>query len=125
MGMFDCVQILWEGAPDTIDKKFQYQTKSMPGYPSMTSYLILENGMLGYKQVQIDYVPEEERPRFGTPEWDTIPFARMEGMCRLTEIGIVTLQNFNGTIFFYAGDSQQFVAHFVNGCVQEIADAND
>ena len=94
MGMFNSIKILCP-LPDTEEKwiqesaktSFRFQTKSIEP-KNMDLYTITEDGRLIHHQVQWVEVPENERPYYGTPEWESDPgIYRFMGCMKSIPIG--------------------------------------
>ena len=67
MGLFD--EVLMEyPMPDPEIQDSVFQTKSM--YNAMENYTVTSGGQLILHKCHYEEVPEEERPYFGTPEWE-------------------------------------------------------
>jgi hypothetical protein len=74
MGMFDEVVCKYP-LPGTTETDFQ--TKSFDNM--MFKYTITEDGRLLEETHEYDVVPEEERPYYGKPEWETNPIVSIFG----------------------------------------------
>ena len=114
MGMFDyvrCEAPLPDGKPDT-----EFQTKDFPE-PYMETYTITSAGRLVHRAMRYEFVPEEERPYWGKPEWlredGTPSLFQMAGMMRGIPTGDVDM-NWHGWLNFY-GDDREFNAKFTDG----------
>ena len=129
MGMFDeirCECLL----PDSIVQDHVFQTKSLERV--MDSYTITRDGRLILHEVRYEQVPEEERPHYGTPEWDH-PLMRLLGLVRSVPVGDVEVP-YHGYIVFYTsiGDPPdyewfEYRAKFTDGRLVELirSDKND
>lgn len=122
MGMFDyvrCEYPLPDGAP--VDG---YQTKDAECWPAMDSYTITAEGRLIHHVDRYEYVPEEERPMYGTPAWEHGGLARLCGMVRRVPVGDEEVP-FHGALRFYqeSSDGQwwNFVALFKRGELIELS----
>lgn len=82
MGMFDTVTV--EGALPDGRRGAHLQTKSLEC--AGTSYTLAADGRLWRHDGFAEVVPDEERPAFGTPQWDK-PFYRLFGSLRFVETG--------------------------------------
>jgi hypothetical protein len=125
MGLFDEIQCEYP-LPDPAVQKEIFQTKRLDC--SMDRYTITADGRLILHKTRYELVPEEERPSYGTPEWETSPFTRFLGSLRVVPEGDVELV-YHGDIEFYtpiggAGDDEpewfEFQARFTEGRLQWI-----
>jgi hypothetical protein len=78
MGLYDNVKCEYKlpGATNEVQKDV-FQTKDLGSM--MDSYTITEDGELLQSIREYYEVPEEERPNYGTPEWDSKPYSRLLG----------------------------------------------
>lgn len=128
MGMFDwivCEYPLPELPDDTyFDEAFQ--TKSLDCH--LDHYTITKEGTLILHSTEMVGVPEEERPYYGTPDWNRSEFLRLCGSYKSIPTGDVIV-DLTDTIRFYtsAGDYDdksfiwyEWVATFKNGKLVDI-----
>ncbi len=123
MGMFD--EILCEyPLPDEVVQGEIFQTKSFECL--LDRYTITRNGRLILHQVRYETVPEEERPFYGKPEWETKPFVRSLDCMRSVPIGDVEVSYHEDIIFYTSiGDGPEhqwfeYRARFTEGRLQWI-----
>lgn len=121
MGMYDELRCEYP-LPDGIVQDKWFQTKSFDC--ALDRYTITRDGRLILHQVRYEAVPEEERPYYGTPKWETMPFARMIGSLRSIPVGDIELP-FHGDVIFYTsmGDGPdrerfEYRARFTEGRLQ-------
>jgi len=78
MGLYDDVKCKYKlpGAPRIVQNDV-FQTKDLECM--MCSYTITEDGELIYHIYEYYEVPEEDRPHYGTPEWDDKPLTKLIG----------------------------------------------
>lgn len=81
MGMYDDVVCNYP-LPGT--NEIEFQTKSFENM--LFKYTITEDGKLLEETYQLDVVPEEERPYYGKPEWETNPLLRVCGSLKRVNI---------------------------------------
>src|SRR5919199_863327 len=96
MGLFDEITCKYP-LPDPVVQDEIFQTKSFD--PIMDRYTITEDGRLILHSVRYESVPEEERPYYGTPEWDK-PLGQLIGFMRSVPTGDVEIP-YHGDIVFY------------------------
>ena len=123
MGMFDELHCEFP-LPDAVVQNKEFQTKSFECL--LDRYTITSDGRLILHQVEYEPVPEEERPHYGTPEWEKNPLAQIMGSLRSVPIGDVEIP-FHGDVIFYTSlgngpDSERFEyrARFTEGQLQWI-----
>ena len=131
MGMFDYIIVefpLPDSAPDWIKETTIWQSKGTPAQ-LMETYVITKEGRLIHRSVRYEAVPEEERPYWGKPEWDTSALARFCGMMTSVSTGDVDI-NYHGDLYISAMTNllpYKFyccVVRFNNGVVQYIKEEN-
>lgn len=99
MGLYDDVECKYKlpEAPDVVQNDV-FQTKDLGSM--MDSYTITEDGELLRSIREYYEVPEEERPKYGTPEWDSKPYSRLLG-----SMGSKFIENrkidYHGIIYIY------------------------
>ena len=109
-----------------------WQTKDLENL--LDRYTITADGRLVLHQVRYDDVPQEERPLYGTPEWDR-PFGRWIGSLRSVPVGDEEVPH-HGDVHFYdafrikGGEGRvwiEFRARFTEGRVSriEVEDVRD
>ena len=74
-----------------------FQTKSLEC--CLNNYTITADGLLILHKVRGERVPEEERPYYGTPEWDNLR-CRVAGSIRTVPVGDEEIA-YHGDIHFY------------------------
>lgn len=124
MGMYDEIHVDYPLPGDPPYKDFQ--TKDLDC--TMGSYTITAGGRLIEHTYVLDFVPEEERPFFGKPEWEH-PFMRMCGCLKREETGDVDT-NYHGLLIFYTGkwsnelqkhlDWYEYRAKFTDGTLVDV-----
>jgi hypothetical protein len=119
MGMFDYlhVEISLPGCPPDFN---EFQTKDLDCL--MDHYYLKDDGKLYFEKRIYEDVPEEDRPYFGTADWES-PIGKNVGSFRLKEktlqVHYITAEISFGTIDFnnqWIG----YLAKFVNGELQWI-----
>lgn len=108
--------------PDLQDHVFQ--TKAFEGL--LDRYTITRDGRLILHEVAYEFVPEEDRPYYGTPRWNS-PWGHWEGAFQPVPMGDVEI-SYHGDLEFFAFISSnhsppQFVGYlatFSRGRLQEI-----
>jgi len=127
MGMFDEILCEWP-LPDPEVQDHVFQTKDLLNM--LDRYTITKEGRLIWHRTRLENVPEEERPYWGTPDWES-PIMRLAGMYRSVPVGDVDL-NHHGYLDFYTsrgkpdteGDSDYqwygYRAKFTDGVVVSI-----
>ena len=120
MGMFDELKCEYK-LPDPVVQEETFQTKSFDCL--LDSYTITRDGRLIHHQVRYESVPEEERPCYGTSEWEQSEFAHLIGSLKAVPIGDVEIP-YHGDVYFYTsigsretGDYEwfEYQARFTNG----------
>lgn len=91
MGMFDYVKCEYPlpDAPNSVSS-INFQTKSFgdgfdTGY--MDNYTITSSGTLVLHKVTYELVPEEKRPYYGKPIWNSSPIYQLMGCMKTISIG--------------------------------------
>jgi hypothetical protein len=112
--------------PDGAVHDGKFQTKELDRL--MENYTITSDGRLVLHSVRKEFIPEEERPYYGTEEWDESPMAKLFGCVRSIPIGDVEI-DFHGDLHLigeYNGDEyRRFVARFSYGKLDYIKEIND
>jgi hypothetical protein len=101
MGMFDTIKCEYP-LPDAEDGG-EFQTKSFgDGFVGgfMDDYTITKEGRLIYHKTTYETVPEEERPYFGTPEWEKNPLLQVCGCMRPVHIEDIDME-YHGYVNMY------------------------
>ncbi|MBA3601126.1 MAG: hypothetical protein H0W45_07760 [Acidobacteria bacterium] len=96
MGMFDYLKCEYT-LPDSIAQNESFQTKSLDKV--LGNYTITADGRLILHAVRYEFVPEEERPYYGKPEWEK-PFGKICGSLTNIPTGAVEIA-YHGDIRFY------------------------
>ena len=121
MGMFD--DITCEKELPGLTEKIAFQTKDTPAQ-YLEPYAITEAGRLVHILRECHDVPENERPLYGTPEFD-MPgsMSKLFGSVKWVKIGEEDL-NYHGWLNFYGNDSKgewwEFNAKFTDGVMVEV-----
>jgi hypothetical protein len=110
--------------PDTAFQDHVFQTKAFDGL--MDRYTISRDGRLILHAVAHEFVPAEERPNFGTPEWNS-PWGHWEGAFRPVPVGDEEIP-YHGDLEFFAficsthGAPQllEYRATFIRGRLRKI-----
>ena len=123
MGLFDEIRCHYP-VPDPEVQDQIFQTKSLD--TGLDRYTMTRDGRLILHQVRYESVPEEERPYYGTPEWESSPVARSFGYMRAVPVGDVEIPH-HGDIIVYTsireGQSHkrfEYRVRFTEGRVQWI-----
>ena len=96
--MFDSIRV--EAAlPDPAYQDRTFQTKSLDC--TLSDYTITRDGNLVVRQVELEAIPSEELPDYGTAAWERGGVARFAGRMRTKSVQLVTLDDFHGDIVFY------------------------
>lgn len=122
MGMYDSVicEKPLPGWPEGVEPNLQ--TKSLDC--NLDTYTITAEGKLLQKTCDYEQVPEEERPYYGKPEWDS-PLGKFMGSIRPVNERTIEVP-FHGDITFYDYLEGQPVpwyeyrARFTNGTLESI-----
>lgn len=124
MGMFDTVRVEYP-FPDASFQDAEFQTKDLEC--RMESYTITAEGQLVLHESHLEFVPDEQRPNYGTPEWGRGGFYQAMGMFNQVADGDVMLTDMHGDIYLSASrgrgkDWQYFRwrVRFTHGKVEEI-----
>ena len=97
MGMFDNLRIE-APLPDPELQDRTFQTKSLEC--CLSDYTITHDGRLVLRHVEWEVTPEEERPFYGTEQWQHGGLFQICGMLREVSSREVTLHDFHGDIVF-------------------------
>jgi hypothetical protein len=99
MGLYDDVKCQYKlpGATNEVQKDV-FQTKDLGSM--MDSYTITEDGKLLQSIREYYEVPEEERPYYGTPEWEENQFKKLVGSMESKFIEDRKI-NHHGIIYIY------------------------
>lgn len=123
MGMFDELRCEFP-LPDAVVQNEVFQTKGLECL--LDRYTITSDGRLILHQVRYEAVPEEERPYYGTPEWERGGLVRSLGCMRAVPVGDVELP-FHGDLVFYTSRGTgpdmewfEYQARFTEGKLQWI-----
>ena len=99
MSMFDNIQCEYP-LPDTgypVSPGHTFQTKSLGR--ALDEYTITADGRLILNKVRWESVPDEERPYYGTPEWENV-WAKLAGSLRTVPVGDEEVL-YHGDVYFY------------------------
>ena len=129
--MFDNISVKYK-LPDPEAQDLEFQSKDTDRQ-ALDNYEITEQGRLMYEAYDVETVPEEERPNYGKPEYETSPLAKFCGMIRhVNQHWLDT--NFHGFITFYAGIGRhgedgykwfEYKAKFTDGNLVELTKIED
>ena len=126
MGLYDNVKCKYKlpGATKEVQND-TFQTKDLGS--TMDHYTITEEGELVNHVYEYYEVPEEERPNYGTPEWDSNPYSKLLGSMRSKFIENRKI-NYHGVISIYtiADDDEwwEYEIKFTDGKVVDIRRIN-
>lgn len=132
MGMFDyllCEYSLPDTAPKWINETTLWQTKDTDAQ-YMEYYTITKEGRLIHHSVIYENVPENERPNWGKPEWETSKISQLLGCIRSVPIGDVDT-NYHGDLHIGAMTEKQpyefydLIIRFTNGNVEWIKEVKE
>jgi hypothetical protein len=98
MGMFDEIKCKYP-LPDPEVQNKTFQTKHFENL--MDWYSIDEEGRLIYHKASFDIVPEEERPYWGTAEWELKPIVRAFGSMKRIPEEDVFMEDFGDVLRMY------------------------
>lgn len=100
MGLFDEIRCEYPlpGSGYRLAPGHTFKTKSLGG--ALDNYTITADGRLILYKVRWERVPEEERPYYGTPEWEENPRLRVLGSIRTVPVGDEEIPH-HGDIYFY------------------------
>ena len=79
MGMFDWLKCEYP-LPKKMEGVSLYQTKSFTNL--MEQYRISEDGSLYHTPCLLEFVEEQDRPNYGTKEWDENPLTKLIGLAK-------------------------------------------
>lgn len=121
MGLYDLLRCEYD-LPGPRPPSGVFQTKSLER--GLQEYTLTADGRLLWHYTYFEPVPEEERPNWGTPEWDK-PLGKLAGAQRPVHRGDVELP-YHGDIYFYEtleqpdGQRQwlEYQARFTHGRVE-------
>jgi hypothetical protein len=132
MGMFDylkCKYPLPESAPSWVTSETEFQTKDTDAQ-YLEYYTITEEGRLIHHGVRYETVPEEDRPYYGKPEWETLSLFRLAGSIGSVPTGDIVIE-YHGDLNIYAMNTEkqpyefyECVVRFNNGIVQYIKEVD-
>ena len=127
MGMFDNIIVKYplpNTVPDWVNENTIWQTKDTDSQ-SLDTYVITKEGKLIHQTVKYESVPEEKRPYWGTPEWETGSFAKFCGSMKSVSTGDIDVE-YHGDMHISAMTEHQpykfcnCTVRFNNGRVQYI-----
>ncbi|MCP9496842.1 MAG: hypothetical protein MSG64_20590 [Pyrinomonadaceae bacterium MAG19_C2-C3] len=107
MGMFDELRCEYP-LPDAAVQDAVFQTKSFDR--AMTCYTITADGRLVEHTARFVSVPEEERPYYGKPEWES-PVMRIAGSMKKVSTGDEEVP-YHRDVYFYTSLSEQQTESF-------------
>lgn len=96
-----------------------FQTKNL--LCLMEQYLITEDGYLIRHKQTWEVVPEEERPYYGTPNWDKGGLFRARGMFRTSNIEEIVIA-YHGDVWLlkHLDEPIEYRVRFTNGKVESV-----
>jgi hypothetical protein len=130
--MFDyllCEYPLPDTAPKWITEKTLWQTKDTDAQ-YMENYTITKEGRLIHHSVLYENVPENERPYWGKPEWETSKVLQLCGCIRSVPNGDIDT-NHHGDLHIGAMSGSQpyvfydLIVRFTNGRVEWIKEVKE
>lgn len=100
MGVYDTL-ICEASLPDDFDPEgeVEFQTKDLE--QAFQTYRITADGRLLWHKTMLRSVPPEQRPYWGTSEWEQSPLYPLIGSLEEISQGWQVLEEFTGTIRFY------------------------
>jgi hypothetical protein len=123
MGLYDELTCHYP-LPDSAVQAEVFQTKSLGR--AMDQYAITRDGRLILHEARYETVPEEERPLYGTPEWENRPWLQLLGSMTRVPVGNREIP-YHGHLLFYTylgerpdGETFEYLAKFTDGRVEEI-----
>ncbi len=129
MGLYDSVDLPAELSLPGLDRDLstvEWQTKSI-GRPALRSFRVTAEGRLLEEAFHTETVPEEERPYYGTEEWEREDgLVRMAGSIRRVHDGWC-LRQYHGVVRLVAsvdGDFLEYEAKFTDGRLVAVRDAS-
>lgn len=118
MGMFDDVVCKYP-LPDCEETSFQ--TKDLEN--ALFTYTITEEGRLLVEKYGLESVPEEERPYYGTKDWDDNPISHVFGSLRRVDVRTEDTCH-HGDVYIYTINEQdewiEFKIRFTEGVVSKV-----
>ena len=116
MGMYDHIHCEYP-LPDAEMQEKEFQTKDLENL--MDYYTITKEGLLIHHVKKYELVPEEERPYYGTEDWDKNPLVQAFGMLKSIPV-CDKYVDYNGDLIFYdfkpgTDDLIHYKAEFRNG----------
>ena len=93
-----------------------FQTKSLDCMMGM--YRITAAGRLLHIGYNREFVPENERPHYGTEKWDSHPFVQGMGCIKSVPFASPVVMDYQGDLYFYDrrdGKRYEYVARFTEG----------
>jgi hypothetical protein len=119
MGMYDEIVCNYP-LPDEEFQGKTFQTKSLDAM--MDEYTITADGKLIKHDYDWAVVPEEERPYYGTEEWDEKEFLRWAGSMRREPRGDIVVPHHGDIRFYNFFDDvwYEYIARFTNGELESI-----
>ena len=127
MGLYSNVkcEYLLPGATKEVQNDM-FQTKDLENL--MDYHTITEDGELLYHIYEYYEVPEEERPHYGTPEWDEEPFRRSVGSIKSKFKGYKKI-NHHGIINIYTigknNEWWEYEIKFTDGKIVDVKRINE
>jgi len=126
MGLYDDVRCEYKLPGSTgLVQNDVFQTKDLGCM--MDSYTVTEDGELIHHVHEYESVPEEERPHYGTPEWDKKLF-KLVGCIRSKFIKDMKV-NYHGVIYIYTiaknHEWWEYEIKFTDGKVVDIKRINE
>lgn len=97
MGMYDEIKCEYP-LPDEDLQNEGFQTKDLENF--MEQYTITKDGFLVLHKKTYEFVPEEERPYYGTKDWENNPIVRVFGSFKSTHTCDEHVE-YDGDLMFY------------------------
>lgn len=125
MGMFDYVDFECE-LPNGLGRVESWQTKDFGC--DLHTYTVTKDGKLIHHDQRMELVPEEERPFWEKPEWESKHFFRMIGCMKSIPDGDKVI-DYHGDFYVVGGkwDSEyiEMRVRFTHGKMEEITIVNN
>lgn len=119
MSLYDTIQCLYP-LPCPEHQALEFQTKNLDC--AMQAYTVTKPGRLIRHLREYEIVPEEDRPNWGKPEWDTT-FGPMLGMMRVVTETDVDEQHHGWMTIYSKDQADQWVEYqlkFTDGWLVEV-----
>jgi hypothetical protein len=120
MGMYDEIKCEYK-LPDSEVQEHIFQTKDFENL--LDRYIITEEGKLIWKKSHWENVPEEERPYYGTEQWNQNPLFQTIGSLKTIFDEDVFMEDYFGEVIMYTIYNKTFYEYkvrFIDGKVFKI-----